>query len=528
MTDSPKRFFARNAQGLLVVVLLMAVSLSTVVRAQTSPWEEVHYNPKPAQGDVVLPMPCGGNMVFRSVLIPLEKPLDDFPVMLGSSSDEWGFLESAQASHIAGSFAAQEGERGRYYLIGKYEVTRLQYDAIMSGKCDKPTINLRVPQTGISWFAALDFGDRYTQWLQANASDRLPREEGIPGFLRLPTEVEWAFATQGGLSVTPSDFQERVFPMDGALSQYVWFAGPQSSNGRIRPIGLLEPNPLGLHDVLGNADEMMFEPFRLRTHGRSHGQAGGFVVRGGNYLTPQSDIRTSWRVEQPYYRDGQQNKLPTTGFRLVVVAPAITSVERLQALEADWLARGTGPVTAAGGPDASARIDKLASSADTESARQELNQVRDQLRAANQLQREQRERAVRSSLQLGGFFCTQLNQLGREIARRKDFLATSCDPQNPRSGAETCKNIQTATAQTEASLQTILGLYSDTIVELGSIYLETDVADQAKVVTQTLASRKSINLIPFINVYVADLSGYMQDRKVQRDTWLANCRAVVQ
>lgn len=503
-----------------------ACSLGWVSGAQA--WDDASYNPKPLAGDVILPMPCKGFMTFRKVMVPVEKPMDDFPVTLGSSSVQWGLLESTQQTHIAGSFSQTTGDPGRYYLIGKYEVSQLQYEAVMIGKCPKSTMKLRLPQTSISWFDALEFSDRYTRWLQKNAPAAMPREDGVMGFLRLPTEVEWSFAARGGAVVTPSEFQESVFPMIAPMSQYVWFAGPQSSNGSLRPTGLLDPNPLGLHDVLGNVDEMMFDAFQMRTHGRSHGQAGGFIVRGANYLTPQADIRTSWRIEQPYYRDGERNVLPTTGFRVVVVAPAITSSERMKTLEAQWLERGADQDTRSSVPSASERIDKLAADAQSAKVREELNQVRDQLRAANQLQREQRERAMRSSLQLGGFLCAQVNQLAREIARREDFLAMSCDPASPRSSSETCANIRSVIQQTEISLQTILGLYSDTVVELGSIYPEQELLEQAKTTAQVLQSRKAINLKPFADVYVKDLIGYMQNRKVQKQQWLANCRAVVQ
>ena len=53
--------------------------------------------------------------------------------------------------------------------------------------------------------------------------------------------------------------------------------------------------------MLGNASEMMFEPFRLNKLDRQHGQAGGFVVRGGNYLTSEGELRTALRQEEPYY-----------------------------------------------------------------------------------------------------------------------------------------------------------------------------------------------------------------------------------
>ena len=35
------------------------------------------------------------------------------------------------------------------------------------------------------------------------------------------------------------------------------------NNGKAQRIGLLNPNPLGLHDILGNVDEIVFDPFRI-------------------------------------------------------------------------------------------------------------------------------------------------------------------------------------------------------------------------------------------------------------------------
>ena len=516
--------------AIALVSLLLGMPAVSQNAQKSYDWDALDFNPKPLPDDVVLPMPCGGAMVFRKVFVSVGEPMQDYPVTLGSVDQEWGFLEGTHQTYIAGSFSPSAKDPGRYYLIGKYEVSALQYAALMDKTCPKPQAKLRIPKTSLSWFDAVEFGDRYTRWLLAQSPKSLPREDGVAGFLRLPTEVEWSFAARGGMKVTPSEFQARVFPMEGPMSQYVWYAGPQSSNGTIRPIGLLSPNPLGLHDVLGNADEMMFESFQMRAHGRSHGQSGGFVVRGGNYLTPQQDIRTSWRVEQPYYRDGQRNAIPTSGFRLVVVAPAITSAQRMDQLEKQWVELGSAMSnqTAQPQPDASDKLDKLATAAETETMRQELAEVRDQLRAANQLQREQSERAIRSSLQLGGFLCAQINQLARDIDRRKEFLGLSCRPDQPRSSAETCGSIESAVSQSEASLKTLLGLYSDTIVELGSIYSVQALQQQASQTEQALKSRSGVNLAPFVRTYAQSLQRYVEDRRVQGPQWLEQCRIVVQ
>ncbi len=515
------------SNAMRLFTLLAAVTIIGTALAQASndqaAWAEALYNPKPLADDVVLPMPCEGSMVFRQVLVPLTQPLDDLPIALGSSQSDWGVLEGPHEQHIAGSFTSEQAA-GRYYLMGKYEVSQLQYDAVMNETCPTPARQLRLPVRDLSWFEAIQFSDRYTEWLLNHAIDQLPHEDGMPGFVRLPTETEWSFAARGGIAVTSTEFQDLRPPMQGGLSQYAWFAGPQSANGSLRFTGLLEPNALGLHDMLGNVDEMIFEPFQLRTHARRHGQSGGFIVRGGNYLTPESDIRTAWRVEQPYYRDGRQNRISTTGMRVVLVAPAITSNDRMRELQANWVSRGSAADAEAG--SAADRLDKLALGATDSEVQQELQRALQELRISNQLQQEQRARAIRSSLNFGAFLCTQQNQIGQHLNRGRDFLALSCDPSNPRSSPETCERIAQSLQETQASLDTVSGLYSDSIVELGSIYAVTDIETQAEIVKQAVIARQASLLDRYIDVYVANLTAYISDRSIRRSNWLDSCMAV--
>ncbi len=138
------------------------------------------------------------------------------------------------------------------------------------------------------------------------------------------------------VSVSESDFRERVFPMPDGMAAYAWFAGPASANNKVQRIGLLKPNPLGLHDMLGNVDEIVLDPFRLNKLDRLHGQAGGFVVRGGNFTTIRRRHAHRLSARIPYYRGNEPRHARTTGFRVAVVAPVITSRNRLQAIEEAW------------------------------------------------------------------------------------------------------------------------------------------------------------------------------------------------
>lgn len=293
-------------------LLLAPLGLGFLLQASAATWDEKYYNPMAEADDVVLPMPCDGAMVFRKVLIPVAGPLDDYPINIGQDSAEWGYVEQTRPAFIAGSFTSAKGEKSRYYLLAKYEMTQLQYRALMDETCPTPSNKQRLPIVSVSWLDALQAADKYNRWLRANAADKLPREDGALGFLRVPTEVEWEFAARGGLQVSTAEFRDNRYPMAEGLNAYEWFAGAQSANGQLQLSGLLKPNPLGLHDMLGNASEMMFEPFRLNKLDRQHGQAGGFVVRGGNYLTSEGELRTALRQEEPYYNaEGPVAKRPT-------------------------------------------------------------------------------------------------------------------------------------------------------------------------------------------------------------------------
>ena len=119
----------------------------------------------------------------------------------------------------------------------------------------------------------------------------MPTVDTTANGYRLPNEKEWEFAARGGSAVSEADFSARVFPMPDGMQRHVWFQGTRSSGGRVRPIGMLEPNPLGVFDILGNVAEWVLEPYRLNRVGRLHGQAGGMVARGGDFLTPEECAR---------------------------------------------------------------------------------------------------------------------------------------------------------------------------------------------------------------------------------------------
>ena len=185
----------------------------------------------------------------------------------------------------------------------------------MNDTCPTAKTNLIFPITDVSWFDAVPFTDKYNRWLLNQST---VKSIDVPkGYVRLPSNTEWEYAARGGSKVTESEFRESRFPMTNNLENYGWFSGAKSANGKLQLIGRLEPNPLDIYDILGNASEMMFDSFRMNKLDRYHGQQGGMIVRGGSYLTPESSMTTAIRTEKPYYDAQSAYKSKDVGFRLV-------------------------------------------------------------------------------------------------------------------------------------------------------------------------------------------------------------------
>ena len=208
--------------------------------------------------------------------------------------------------------------------FGKYEVTRSQDEAVVGATAAKAggIPQPRLPQTNLTRREIDDFVDAFNAWLSKNAPDKLPKNSGSRGWLRLPTEEEWEFAARGGTAVSAGSFAART-PYSADLTKFEWFAGARSSYGKLKEIGLLEPNPLGIYDLLGNAAEMTNTLYQI------DGRTGGYTIRGGSFRTAAEDVRASLRTEQPQYdRDGHPSRDETISFRLVVASQVITDENR--------------------------------------------------------------------------------------------------------------------------------------------------------------------------------------------------------
>lgn len=180
--------------------------------------------------------------------------------------------------------------------IGKYEITQGQWQKIMGSNPSKFTIGDNYPVEQVSWFSVQDFIRNLTS--QNNKS------------FRLPTEAEWEFAACSGGN-------NEQYAGGNDIDKLAWYRG--NSEGSTHPVGLKEPNNLGIHDMSGNVWEWCSDWYSkdyyqnsLRDNPPGPSSGSFRVIRDGCWNGSPWLSRCS-------NRDGFEpgNRLDNLGFRLV-------------------------------------------------------------------------------------------------------------------------------------------------------------------------------------------------------------------
>lgn len=351
------------------MMLLLSTPCQAAFKSVNDPVDPLRaWNPRPLKDDIVLPMPCGLSLAMRAISVPAGALIRDKTFTMGISNPQnkdRQIYERQFQAHIAAPFTKNDlptswslrksaSDNDAWYFLGKYEISRLQWMAVMdalspegaedAAMCPKIDQSSNQPITGISWFEAQEFLNKYNAWLVKNHPSSLPAFSGTKNiaFLRLPTEEEWEYAARGGNRVPPEWWADKdIFPFEEnrTLKDYA----VTSEDGSLQsPLGIGSrlPNPLGLHDTAGNANEIVDGFFRLsipdmangQVIRRLHGAAGGILTKGGSFRSQADAVMPGWRDEMPLYTANGPSKSADTGFRIVLAALNIPSAKRLDEL----------------------------------------------------------------------------------------------------------------------------------------------------------------------------------------------------
>ena len=377
-------------------------------------------NPQPAMGDIMLPMPCNLGMAFRAVDVPARDALGDLTFAMGNESGGHPGLEyydrRYMASVAAPFTAADVPESWRkslatpadvplfWYFMGKYEITEAQWQAVMEEVCPREPLGESAarPKTGLSWYDAQEFFKKYNQWLLGHADAALPRfaaDARNRGFVRLPTEAEWEYAARGGSRVPRESLNQEPFPplADGTtLRDYAVFRPSDAATVQETPlrVGSRRPNPLGLYDMAGNVAEMVQDSFRFSLGGRLHGSAGGFVRKGGGFVSAETDIMPGSREEVAFFNERGPVTARDLGFRVVLSGINTPGGNRPDALKAAWARAGESGVVVREGGTPLQELDRLLAETHDPALKNNLNRLRGLIKDDNIALENQRSAAA--------------------------------------------------------------------------------------------------------------------------------------
>lgn len=290
-----------------------------------------------------LPLPCGQKMDFVLVRVTdAENPFSSVSFQLGKDLHA-SYDERMSLSSVSGTVyvPAHDGRKAYWAIpMGRTEVTRAQYAAVMNPEQMPAEKDAQLPHTNVSYVEIQDFIAKLNAWCLSNSNSEAAkimqelagsRLHGTP-YLRLPQENEWEFAARGAGFVSVEQLKEDIpYSSHDDLQQHenVYLEG----NEKLRPVGYRQTtHPCGLCDMFGNAREIVDGVFRPEYH---FGRTGGLIVRGGCYVDQYVSSYTRSEVA-PFNKRGEAYRESSVGFRLAMGSAIVAGGMRGQRLENVW------------------------------------------------------------------------------------------------------------------------------------------------------------------------------------------------
>lgn len=235
------------------------------------------------------------------------------------------------------------------FYISKYEVTEAERFRVLGTDHSMPSVldleyppararkhDEDLPVTKIPWDETKWFCNKLNELGGISPADApITRDQLGIGRYRLPTETEWEWACRAG--------REGMFIADPTTyKNEVWMVGnPERS---VHPRGLKQPNPFGLHDMLGNAQEwcldnfapnyfagntntepVLVNPLAITDHAHFHKI---HILRGGALIFEPKINSFAFKLHREQYSTSW-----FTGFRIVIpIEPEAIEKSKLELL----------------------------------------------------------------------------------------------------------------------------------------------------------------------------------------------------
>jgi hypothetical protein len=193
------------------------------------------------------------------------------------------------------------------FYISKYEITQEQYYSVTGNNPSEFKDSKKNPVERIIWIDAIDFCNKLSDHERLNRcytkhGENYLFNQNANGY-RLPTEAEWEFAARGGI-------HSKGYTYSGSnnIEEVAWY--DKNSKFKTHPVGIKQPNELGVYDMSGNVSEWCWDwygEYQLKSENNPLGassKSGLKINRGGSYFGNDKNARCDFRLNFfPNYRN---------------------------------------------------------------------------------------------------------------------------------------------------------------------------------------------------------------------------------